>query len=213
MVFALETYWPAKDGWSAARIEEEVVVTADGCEVITKFPAEDLLVCGTRYWTIGGALPTLRDTPVPPEHAERSRRVGMNAVACGRTPYGEHAAGTPGPCRPEHATTPTIDRGLGWRCTASSTRSGSSRSGLRPVPAGPRQGHDAISRSAGGDRRWLRRRRCGPTTTRSRPTAATPTRSPAECRPSRHRRAARAGDGPAGRQGRLDAPHERRARR
>jgi len=28
MVFALETYWPAKDGWSAARIEEEVVVTA-----------------------------------------------------------------------------------------------------------------------------------------------------------------------------------------
>src|SRR6266540_1305180 len=27
MVFALETYWPASDGWSAARIEEEVVVT------------------------------------------------------------------------------------------------------------------------------------------------------------------------------------------
>jgi Xaa-Pro aminopeptidase len=62
MVFALETYWPAKDGWSAARIEEEVVVTADGCEVITRFPAEDLLVCGTRYWTFDGALPTLRET-------------------------------------------------------------------------------------------------------------------------------------------------------
>ena len=46
MVFALETYWPAADGWSAARIEEEVVVTADGCEVITKFPAEELLVAG-----------------------------------------------------------------------------------------------------------------------------------------------------------------------
>ncbi|MBU1589162.1 MAG: Xaa-Pro peptidase family protein, partial [Actinobacteria bacterium] len=43
MVFALETYWPSKDGWGAARIEEEVVVTADGCEVITKFPAEELL--------------------------------------------------------------------------------------------------------------------------------------------------------------------------
>jgi hypothetical protein len=28
--------------WGAARIEEEVVVTADGCEVITKFPAEEL---------------------------------------------------------------------------------------------------------------------------------------------------------------------------
>ena len=46
MVFALETYWPSADGWGAARIEEEVVVTADGCEVITKFPAEELLVAG-----------------------------------------------------------------------------------------------------------------------------------------------------------------------
>jgi hypothetical protein len=57
MVFALETYWLARDGWSAARIEEEVVVTADGCEAITRFPAEDLLVFGTRYWTFDGALP------------------------------------------------------------------------------------------------------------------------------------------------------------
>jgi len=62
MVFALETYWPARDGWSAARIEEEMVVTADGCEVITKFPAEDLLVAGQRYFTTGGALPTTRDS-------------------------------------------------------------------------------------------------------------------------------------------------------
>ncbi|MGI9348005.1 MAG: M24 family metallopeptidase, partial [Gammaproteobacteria bacterium] len=42
MVFALETYCPAKDGVSAARIEEEVVVTDKGCKVITKFPAEEL---------------------------------------------------------------------------------------------------------------------------------------------------------------------------
>src|SRR6476469_6473506 len=62
MVFALETYWPAKDGFSAARIEEELVVTADGCEVITKFPAEELLVAGRKYWTAGGALDTLRDS-------------------------------------------------------------------------------------------------------------------------------------------------------
>ena len=61
MVFALETYWPARDGWSAARIEEELVVTADGCEVITKFPAEDLLVAGRRYFTAAGVLPTTRD--------------------------------------------------------------------------------------------------------------------------------------------------------
>jgi len=61
MVFALETYWPAADGWSAARIEEEVVVTSDGCEIITKFPAEELLVAGRKYWTAGGALSTLRE--------------------------------------------------------------------------------------------------------------------------------------------------------
>ena len=42
MVFALETYCAAKDGRSAARIEEEVVVTDSGCEVITLFPAEEL---------------------------------------------------------------------------------------------------------------------------------------------------------------------------
>jgi Xaa-Pro dipeptidase len=61
MLFALETYWPASDGWSAARIEEEVVVTADGCEVITKFPAEELLVAGQRYWTSDGPLPATRE--------------------------------------------------------------------------------------------------------------------------------------------------------
>src|SRR3984957_9077446 len=61
MVFALETYWPARDGGSAARIEEELVVTAGGCELITKFPAEDLLVAGRKYWTAGGQLNTLRD--------------------------------------------------------------------------------------------------------------------------------------------------------
>jgi Xaa-Pro aminopeptidase len=61
-VFALETYWPADDGWGAARIEEELVVTDTGCEVITKFPAEDLLVAGQRYYTTGGFLPTERDS-------------------------------------------------------------------------------------------------------------------------------------------------------
>jgi Xaa-Pro dipeptidase len=44
MVFALETFCPATDGFSAARIEEEVVVTADGPRVITLFPAEELFV-------------------------------------------------------------------------------------------------------------------------------------------------------------------------
>lgn len=62
MVFALETYWPSADGWGAARIEEEVVVTADGCEVITKFPAEELIVAGRRYYTIDGPLNLQRDS-------------------------------------------------------------------------------------------------------------------------------------------------------
>jgi Xaa-Pro aminopeptidase len=61
MVFALETFWPSSDGWSAARIEEQLVVTADGCRVITRFPAEDLIVAGKPYFTVGGSLPLERD--------------------------------------------------------------------------------------------------------------------------------------------------------
>jgi Xaa-Pro aminopeptidase len=44
MVFAVETYCPAADGVSAARLEEEVVVTADGVEIITRFPSRELFV-------------------------------------------------------------------------------------------------------------------------------------------------------------------------
>jgi Xaa-Pro aminopeptidase len=44
MVIALETYCPAKDGYSAARIEEEVVITADGPQIITRFPSQELFV-------------------------------------------------------------------------------------------------------------------------------------------------------------------------
>jgi Xaa-Pro dipeptidase len=44
MVFAMETYAPASDGISAARIEEEVVVTDDGPVILTKFPAQELFV-------------------------------------------------------------------------------------------------------------------------------------------------------------------------
>jgi Xaa-Pro dipeptidase len=44
MVFALETYCPASDGFSAARIEEEVVVTEDGPRILTLYPAHDLVV-------------------------------------------------------------------------------------------------------------------------------------------------------------------------
>jgi len=66
MVFALETFWPSTDGWSAARIEEEIVVTPTGHEVITRFPAEQLLVAGAPFVTVSGTLPTLREAEAPP---------------------------------------------------------------------------------------------------------------------------------------------------
>ena len=44
MVFALETYCPASDGVSAARIEEEIVVTENGPAILTHFPAQELMV-------------------------------------------------------------------------------------------------------------------------------------------------------------------------
>jgi Xaa-Pro aminopeptidase len=48
MVFAVETYCPARDGISAARIEEEVVLTPHGATVITLYPAEELPIAN-RY--------------------------------------------------------------------------------------------------------------------------------------------------------------------
>jgi Xaa-Pro dipeptidase len=48
MVFAVETYCPARDGISAARIEEEVVLTPHGARIITLYPAEELPIAN-RY--------------------------------------------------------------------------------------------------------------------------------------------------------------------
>ncbi|HZS94200.1 MAG TPA: Xaa-Pro peptidase family protein [Chloroflexota bacterium] len=81
MVFALETFWPARDGYSAARIEEEVVVTPTGHQVITRFPAEELIVAGARYYTTGGAMPGM------PEIQPRwSLDAIANATGNGATP-------------------------------------------------------------------------------------------------------------------------------
>ncbi|MCP4380918.1 MAG: aminopeptidase P family protein [Hyphomicrobiales bacterium] len=76
MVFALETFWPAKSSHHAARIEEEMVVTADGAEVISKFPAEDLLVCGRQYWAGHDILPVVRHS----ESHYNNRRVFPDGV-------------------------------------------------------------------------------------------------------------------------------------
>jgi Xaa-Pro aminopeptidase len=69
MVFALETFWPSTDGWSAARIEEEIVVTVTGHEVITRFPAEELLVAGSHYVTVNGPLATVRENESAPSES------------------------------------------------------------------------------------------------------------------------------------------------
>jgi Xaa-Pro aminopeptidase len=51
MVIAMETYAQTPDGKHGARIEEEVLVTDDGHEVITKYPCEELISCGVpMYW-------------------------------------------------------------------------------------------------------------------------------------------------------------------
>src|SRR5215213_5639493 len=88
MVFALETFWPASDGWSAARIEEQLVVTATGCEVITRFPAEDLIVAGRRLYTPGGELALEREVT-------SDRNTELDADAQVATPANGRANGRP----------------------------------------------------------------------------------------------------------------------
>jgi Xaa-Pro aminopeptidase len=86
MVFALETFWPSTDGWSAARIEEEIVVTPTGHEIITRFPAEQLLVAGAHYVSVNGPISTTRENEPPPsrrvvemiEASAKSEKVGAS---------------------------------------------------------------------------------------------------------------------------------------
>lgn len=47
MVFAVETWCKAEDSSGAARIEEVVVVTQDGCALLTCYPSDHLISCGT----------------------------------------------------------------------------------------------------------------------------------------------------------------------
>ena len=65
MVIALETYCPAKDGYSAARIEEEVVVTAEGPAGDHRFPSAELFVANavlSRGRHAGRRRPTSTET-------------------------------------------------------------------------------------------------------------------------------------------------------
>jgi Xaa-Pro dipeptidase len=65
MVFALETYCAARDGISAARIEEEILVTENGNRILTRFPAEELLVAGRVYVRGADLVGSDGGTPAP----------------------------------------------------------------------------------------------------------------------------------------------------
>ncbi len=138
MVFALETYWPAGDGWSAARIEEEVVVTAEGCEVITKFPAEELLVAGASTGPSAASstrcVSRSRTSTPPPAGARR------------REPLDDSAE-------------PAVDaESLLQMYEQMQVIRGVREAGLRPVHARSGQGHHAPRVRPGGRRR---RDECG----------------------------------------------------
>jgi Xaa-Pro aminopeptidase len=92
MAFALETFWPAADGYSAARIEEQLVVTSDGCEVMTRFPAEELMVTAGRYVSVFGELPATRETE---SHRNGARRA-EGAARAAHAPVGAGSAGDGG---------------------------------------------------------------------------------------------------------------------
>ena len=56
MVFAVETYCPASDGISAARIEEEVILTPKGPQIISLYPAEELPIANPYHGSFGKSL-------------------------------------------------------------------------------------------------------------------------------------------------------------
>ena len=56
MVFAVETYCPASDGISAARIEEEVILTPKGPQIISLYPAEELPITNPYQGSMGKSL-------------------------------------------------------------------------------------------------------------------------------------------------------------
>jgi Xaa-Pro aminopeptidase len=86
MVFAIETYCPASDGHSAARIEEEVVVTSDGNRIITRFPADELIVAGRRYVRGADVAETGPTVVGPTGQLNRDGRAVAGPAAAGVAP-------------------------------------------------------------------------------------------------------------------------------
>ena len=45
MIIAIETWTGKKGGVDGVRLEEDVLVTEDGCEVLTRWPIDELMEC------------------------------------------------------------------------------------------------------------------------------------------------------------------------
>ena len=125
MVFALETYCPATDGYSAARIEEEVVVTDKGCRVITLFPAEELPISHP-------VLILVKASRTVPSEGGNMRVVLLAALALVVAPARIEARCTRLPSRPARLSTPPPTRS---RCPGEPTIR--RRSPVRRMPGKP----------------------------------------------------------------------------
>ena len=179
MVFALETYWPAADGWSAARIEEEVVVTADGCEVITKFPAEELLVAGPEVLDRRRRAGHAAGEPVQPQHRGRARRERRRSRTAGAGRDGRRQR------MPEVTQPATMDARRTARRGSSRWPSSAARRRRRMTCSWPGWSRARRTWRPGTRRsRSAPARRCGPMITSSPPTAVITTRWPAARRPT-----------------------------
>ena len=94
MVFALETFWPATDGWQAARIEEQLVVTPRRVRGDHALPGRGAARRGLQHYTVGGQLPGIRETqshlnnPSLATRSPQSARVEAAHLDAGR---GDHA--------------------------------------------------------------------------------------------------------------------------
>ena len=58
------------------------MVTETGAEIITRFPAEELLVVGKKYFTVHGPLSTVReDNPEPSRRIQEMIDAGARELA------------------------------------------------------------------------------------------------------------------------------------
>ena len=95
MVIALETFWPSSDGWSAARIEEQMVVTTRrlrGDHALPRGGADGRRAPLLHVVRRAAADPRSR---VPPQQRPRAPHGGRDRLSRHRPVHAEHATPTP----------------------------------------------------------------------------------------------------------------------